>query len=579
MSATTESRHRGFQNADRAVDARLVRLDERKRSWARLPIADKVHYLRAVQQLVLRHAERWVQAGAEAKELEPGSLLVGAEEWLGGPYAVVAWLAASIQTLQALDAGADPLAHVKTRTRPDGTVAARVLPVDVYEHLLFNGVQAEVWMQEGVTEENLRANTAALYRQQSRDGTVGLVLGAGNVAATVPLDILDQMINRGRVVICKMNPLNDYLGPIFEDVFAPLIHDGYLQIVYGGGNVGEYLTRHELVRAIHITGSANTYHTIVYGPGETGLRRRAAGEPVVDKPISAELGGVGATIVLPGEWSDADFAYQAQHVATQKLHNAGHNCVATQVVVLPAGWDGKPKFLAALERALASSEPRKAYYPGTSERLRSLREADPGVRALGEGRDRLIAIDAPAGADHAAFREELFGPALVTTSLAGDAAEFLRAAVEFANHRLEGNLGVNLIVEPRTARALGDELDRAVAGLRYNAVGINIWCGAAFLLARAAWGAYPGHDSAGTQSGSGFVHNALMFDKPQKTVARAPFRPFPRSLLHGEPALFPKPPWFLNNRTSASTARRLTAFAANPTPLRLPGLFASALRG
>ncbi len=188
MSTTTAGLHRGFE---KVVDAQLVCLDQRKRPWARLPIEDKVRYLRAVQQLVLRHAERWVQAGAEAKELESGSPLVGAEEWLGGPYAVVAWLAASIQTLQALGAGADPLAHVKTRTRPDGTVAARVLPVDVCEYLLFNGVQAEVWMQEGVTEENLRANTAALYRRESVDGTVGLVLGAGNVAATVPLDILD----------------------------------------------------------------------------------------------------------------------------------------------------------------------------------------------------------------------------------------------------------------------------------------------------------------------------------------------------------------------------------------------------
>ena len=118
----------------------------------------------------------------------------------------------------------------------------------VYERLLFNGVEAQVWMQQGVTEANLRDNMAGFYRQQDPEGRVALVLGAGNVSAIVPLDILDRMVNCGEVVVCKMNPVNEYLGPIFEDIFAPLIRDGYLRFVYGGGDVGAYLTRHELVQ-------------------------------------------------------------------------------------------------------------------------------------------------------------------------------------------------------------------------------------------------------------------------------------------------------------------------------------------
>ena len=556
-----------------------MRLNQRKTSWARLSLKRKIEYLREVQERTLENAERWVQAGAEAKRLAPGSPLVGAEEWLGGPYPVVAWITASIQTLEALEAGADPLAHVKAWTRRDGTVAVRVLPTNLYERLLFNRVEAQVWMQERVTEANLRDNMAAFYRQRDPEGTLSLVLGAGNVGAIVPLDILDRMINQGQVVICKMNPINDYLGPIFEQIFAPLIRDGYLQIVYGGSDVGEFLTGHELVRAIHITGSATTHDMIVYGAGEEGARRKAADERVLDKPITSELGGVGGTIVLPGPWSDADFAYQAEHVVTQKLHSSGHTCVANQVVILPSGWNGKAKFLAALERALTGSESREAYYPGTQERLQRLREADPSVRELGVDQPRLIVSEIDASADHHAFREELFGPAIATTSLPGDAAEFLRAAVRFANERLYGTLGVNLIVDPRTAKHLGDELDRAVADLRYGGVAINIWVAMAFLLARAAWGAFPGHRLSDVQSGIGVVHNALMFDEPEKTVVFAPFRPFPRSVAHGELALLPKPPWFLTNKTSTSTAHKLTEFAADPSPKRLPALFVSALRG
>jgi hypothetical protein len=34
------------------------------------------------------------------------------------------------------------------------------------------------------------------------------------------------MIDRGQVVICMMNALDDYLGPIFEEIFVPLICTG-----------------------------------------------------------------------------------------------------------------------------------------------------------------------------------------------------------------------------------------------------------------------------------------------------------------------------------------------------------------
>jgi aldehyde dehydrogenase (NAD(P)+) len=485
--------------------------------------------------------------------LRASSPLIGAEAWLGGPYGLVAWLTASMQTLAALDDGGDLRAHVRTRRGADGTLIARVLPADTYERLLFHGVTAEVWMQDGVTEQNLRQNVAGFYRQANPDGAVALVLGAGNVSAIVPLDILDRMIDCGEVVICKMNPVNDYLGPIFEDIFAPLVRDGYLAFVYGGGDVGEYLTRHDAVQAIHITGSAQTHDMIVYGPGQDGQRRRKADDRVLGKPISSELGGVGATIVLPGPWTGADFRYQAQHVATQKLHNSGHNCVASQVLILPAEWDGSDTMVTEVRRQLDQAE----------ERLL------PGHRA---------ATGRPAQ-DHYGFRTEFFGPAMVTTSLSGDARQFLRRAVDFCNDRLYGTLSVNIIVHPATRVQFGADFDRAIAGLRYGAIGINAWAGAAFLVPRAAWGAYPGNTHTDVQSGIGVVRNALMFDKPLKTVVSALFRPFPRSVLHGELTLFPKPPWFLTNKTSQSTARKLTEFAATPSPAKLPAIFASALKG
>jgi aldehyde dehydrogenase (NAD(P)+) len=210
----------------RHLDQALAKLADHKTVWARLPIKDKIQYLIEVRQATLANAQRWADAETKAKQLHVGSPLVGAEAWLAGSYGLVAWLSASIKTLTALNTGADLLEHVKLDRGVDGKLVARVLPFDMYEELLFHGITAEVWMQEGVTEQNLRENMASFYRREDPDGELALVLGAGNVSAMVPLDILDRMINCGEVVICKMNPVNEYLGPIFENIFAQLVRDG-----------------------------------------------------------------------------------------------------------------------------------------------------------------------------------------------------------------------------------------------------------------------------------------------------------------------------------------------------------------
>jgi hypothetical protein len=99
------------------------------------------------------------------------------------------------------------------------------------------------------------------------------------------------------------------------------------------------------------------------------------------------------------------------------------------------------------------------------------------------------------------------------------------------------------------------------------------------LLAQTTWGAFPGHRRNDIQSGVGVVHNSLLFDRPQKSVVRAPFYPFPRGVAHGQAAILPKPPWFITNRRAHEVSRKITFFEAAPNPLKLPSIFLSALRG
>ncbi len=563
-----------------AIDASLEQLSAHKDQWAHLPIAARIRYLEEIRALVVANADAWVAAGVQMKGLDPKAPIVGGEEWLGGPYPTAAWLTEMISTLTRLDAGEDPLKGVRIRTRENGQVVAGVFPSNPYDQLLLNGYELEVWMQPQVTPATLRDHVGSFYRQTDPTGAVTLVLGAGNVAAIPMLDVLYCLYADGHAVVLKMNPVNEAYGPVFERILAPLIRDGYLAVVYGGADVGKHLTDSDLVDTVHITGSERTFETIVYGPGTAGQKAKAAGKPRWNKPIRSELGGASPTIVVPGPWTKADIAYQAQHLATQKLFSAGHTCVASQVLILPQGWEHKEELLDALRSALAEAPDRKPFYPGTQERQDAFRADNIDAEVIPGPQDRTLLVDVDPDSNHPAFHDEMFGPIYVTTALPGtDASDFLASAVEFANDKLYGNLGANIIVHPQTAKDLGPRLEQAIADLRYGCIGVNVWSAFAFLAPRAAWGAYPGNTADNIASGTGVVHNALLFDSSQKSVARAPFRPFQRSLAHPLQGLTVKPPWFLNNRTARSTARAFTMFAADPHPKRLPSIFLPAVRG
>ena len=121
-------------------------------------------------------------------------------------------------------------------------------------------------MQAGVTEESLRRERARFYRQPDHDGRVVLVLGAGNIAAIAPMDVITKMFNEGKVVLVKIKPVNAYLGPYIEEAFAEAIRQKFLAVVYGGADEGRYLVYHRDIDEVHITGSDKTHDNIVWRP-------------------------------------------------------------------------------------------------------------------------------------------------------------------------------------------------------------------------------------------------------------------------------------------------------------------------
>ena len=547
------------------LDRAIAELHAGSERWAATTLAGRADLLERTAASVAGEAESWVAAAARAKGLEPSSPLIG-EEWLTGPYSVLTSLTALGRTVRALVSGRDPLAGRRFGLAPGGRVTVAVLPHNRYDRLLLHGFTARAWFKPGVT--TARSGLGQLT-PAARAG-VSLVLGAGNISSIAPLDVLYELVAHNRVSILKLNPTFDSLLPVFQAALAPLIDSGLLRIVTGGADVGGYLAQHSGISHVHITGSAATHDAIVFG---------GADSVQLDKPISSELGGVSPIIVLPGRWSARDLRYQAQHVATMRLHNGGYNCIAGQVLVLSATWPQKAAFLDAVAAALAAAPLRKAWYPGSDERMRAARAAYPSARSVSGG--RLIvgeAVGTASASPENMLTTEYFAPVLGVLELPGTGQEFLDTAVETANHDFLGTLGANILGLPGTIRRLGSGFEQAVARLRYGTIAINAWTGVGFLSAAAPWGAFPGHTLANVGSGIGVVHNALLLDEVERTVVRGPFRPFPRSLLHGDWALLPKPPWFVSARSGALTARLLTEFAADPTARKLPRILAAAFR-
>lgn len=549
-------------------------------TWAALGPDERIALLRETRARLLEVAEPWVLASARAKGIGPDTPAAG-EEWLTGPYPVLRYIDALVDTLTAVRDGRDPLARARFGRRPGGRTAVRVLPFDRSDRLLLSGFRAEVWLEPGVDEAAARA---AAKRSAARPGDSGvcLVLGAGNINSIAPLDVLHQLFVAGSVVLLKLNPVNEYLAPLLTAAFAPFVARDFVRVTTGDAAAGAALVVDPAVTCVHVTGSAATHDAIVYGPGPEGAMRRAADRPVVDKPVTSELGGVGGTVVLPGRWSRADLRFQARHVAAQKLNNNGFNCVAAQVLVLPEEWPQRERFLAELRAAMRSAPARPAYYPGAAARQASAAAGHPRPELLDAAEvPRTLLSGLAADSPDAAFRTEFFGPVLAVTTLPGaTAAEFLDRAVDFCNMSLTGTLGVNLIAHPRTLRSLGRErLDEAVARLRYGSIGVNCWTALAYATPRAVWGAYPGHTRAEVGSGIGSVHNALFLPSPERTVVTGPFRPFPRSFAARELSLAPTPPWFPHNRTAHETGRHLLAFSARPNIRSLVAVLVSAMRG
>ncbi|MBA2320317.1 MAG: aldehyde dehydrogenase family protein [Deltaproteobacteria bacterium] len=551
------------------------RLAARRASFAALDIPGRIALLDTLLARTAAAAPEWARLGMAAKGHDPERPESG-EEWLGGPVVTLRNMRLLRDALRETAAhGAPRVPADRITNRADGRTVVRVFPDNLLDKLMYGGFSAEVWMMPGVTRENLAAHQAGAYRERDTAGRVALVLGAGNVSSIPPMDAVYKLFVENQVVLLKMNPVNEYLGPIFREIFLPLVEKGWFEVVYGAAEVGAFLCAHPAIDTIHITGSDATHDAIVWGPADCRAARKASGEKQVDKPISSELGNVTPVLVVPGPWTDAEIQFQAESIATMVANNASFNCNAAKLLVLPAGWDRGPALLDAIRRVLGSLPNRKAYYPGARDRWKAFLDAHPEAERLTPDADHTVpwtlitGLDA-GDANEICFTSEPFCGVLHVVELPGKTAvEFLPGAVDFCNAKVWGTLACMVLVHPSTRKDPASEaaFQDALDELRYGGIGVNHWAALNYALVVTTWGAFPGHTLEDIQSGRDVVHNTWLFDKPEKSVVYGPF------------TAFPKPAWFVTNRRTHRIAPKMAAFEAAPSLWKLPGIVLEAIRG
>jgi acyl-CoA reductase-like NAD-dependent aldehyde dehydrogenase len=559
------------------LDEIVGRVKAGSKEWAKLSIDDRIAMLEAFREGFHKVALDSARAACIAKGIDPEAPQAG-EELLAGPMVTLRILRLQAEALRDVKQYGAPRIDKKAfRQLEDGRWAVKVFPTNGLEAALIAKHTGEVYLQPGITPDNIAEHQAAFYKKP-HEGRVCLVLGAGNVNAIAPTDVVYKMFVEGTACVLKMNPVNAYLGPFIEQAFAPAIARGFLAVVYGGAEEGAHLVQHPLIDEVHITGSDKTHDAMVWGPpGSESAARRARNEPLLKKEISSELGCITPVIVVPGPYTDAELQFQGRNIAGMVANNASFNCNSAKLLVTSKGWSGRGTLLERIEAGLKLGITRKAWYPGAQERWKSFVDGRTHVKLVGEPKPDELAwaiitdVDTSKRDDRVYSVEPWCGLLSEVNFDKQDVGAYLDEAVKFVNERVWGSLSCLMVVHPDTLKDPAGKaaVEKAIRELRYGAVAVNTWAGAVFALGTAPWGAHPSSSLQDIQSGRGWVHNTFMLnhDVMEKMVLRAPVKASP---IH---------PWFPGHRTANVLGKKLIEFEMGPSWLKVPGLAASALRG
>ena len=483
------------------------------------------------------------------------------EEWLGGPFV-------SILTLQYYIDYLENNQQLDINKYDHNKNSYKVFPNKFIEKLTFPLLNAEIRFSKSMNFDQINKYRGFKQRIGTDSGSVTLVLGAGNVSSIPFLDTIFHLVANRSSIMLKLNPVNDYLNPVFQKVFHEFIERGFISVVNGDIPTSKYLTEHRSIDFIHLTGSNYTYENIVYGRVLNEKERKLSSLSKSNKkPIFTELGNVTPIIVHPGNWSNSEIKFQARKIVTAKLNNSGFNCIAAQVVILPKGWRSNEKLKKYIKHYLKKIGDTTSYYPDAVESLKKLQN-NKNYEQINDQVCSTPFMVSDLDADEQFSIEEVWNSTLYFKEIEyTDYESFANNSIDYVNNELWGNLGATVLIKDSKKKRNSEVVESYKHKLNYGTIAINEWAAIAFIIPTMPWGGYPGNKDNNIQSGQGFVHNSFFFESPLKGIVETNFR-FSR---------FIDPPWFVNNKKAHKLFKNLTYYQANNSKINFIKLLFSTL--
>ena len=471
------------------------------------------------------------------------------EEWLGGPFASVFALQYYIETLKDINKPLDKKKFNKTNN------SYKVFPNKNIEKLFFPFISADLRFNKSLKYDEIEKYRGFSMRYK-HDPSVSLILGAGNVSCIPLLDAIYHMVTKRSTILLKLNPVNDYLLPVYEKIFQNFINKGYMVVTKGDVEVSKYMCSHKGIDHIHLTGSDETYENIVYGRNLTEEEKKLSTLPKKNSvSITSELGNVTPFIIHPGNWTNSQIKFQARKIVTAKLNNGGFNCISAQVVILPENWKHTDKLIMYIKQYMKNIDDRFSYYPNSLSLLNKL-EKDGNYTRENSDTCATPHLTREIKAYSKYETSEVWGTSIYFKKIiSSDNKDYMQKVVDYCNETLWGNLGATVLFKKYKSKKNKEYINFYINNLRYGTVAINEWSAIGFIIPTLPWGGYPGNKDNDIQSGQDFVHNSLFFESPQNGIVYSKFRM--SNIID--------PLWFVTNKKGKKVFKNLTYFQIDKT--------------
>lgn len=231
----------------------------------------------------------------------------------------------------------------------------------------------------------------------------------------VVIKLAPALIAGCTVVIKPASPTPLSIRFVLDAAVEAGIPDGVINLVTGDGQVGDRLVRHPDVDKVAFTGSTPVGRRIAAACGE------------LLRPVTLELGGKSAALVLP----DADLDHLRRVLIRSCMRNTGQTCyISTRLIVTPERYDDVVEAVAATIGEAIQGDPldtatvfgpsatraqrdivRGYIRSGIAEGARPVTGGDVEP-AIAEGFFVTPTVFADVAPDMRIAREEIFGPVL-----------------------------------------------------------------------------------------------------------------------------------------------------------------------